>query len=164
MLVSSVPAEAWSASWARAASRLAGSEGLAEPGVERADDVGFAEINALGVVDVIGQGVFGGQAAAGLVVVPVAGHAPVAQPAEQDAAQGIGAGAAVGLVGGAAAAAGQDGLGLVELFFADDRRVCDLLGEQPLAGRFERIRAAWPSATLSTSRSTSSVRWRFHTR
>lgn len=63
-------------------------------------------------------------------------------------------GAAVGLVCGAAAAAAQDGLGVPGLLFADDRRVCHLLGEQPLVSGFQRMGAAWPSATLSTSRST----------
>ncbi|MGW0634937.1 hypothetical protein [Nocardia salmonicida] len=53
-----------------------GREGLCEPPVEGADDVVFSEVDGGGVVDLVGDRVFGGVAAAVVrfVVVPVALH------------------------------------------------------------------------------------------
>ena len=59
---------------------------------------------------------------------------------------------------------GEELLGLLEGVVVDERRVDDLLGEDPLvAGRSSACLVVWPRATSSTSRRTSSLRCLFQT-
>ncbi|WP_280407573.1 hypothetical protein [Nocardia brasiliensis] len=71
---------------------LVAAEDLGEPGVDWADDLVFAEVDHAGVVDFVGDGVFGGEAAAvvGLVVVPVALHPASAGLVEDQSFEGVG--------------------------------------------------------------------------
>lgn len=95
--------------------------------------------NRFGMIDVVGQGRIRRGTGTGNWPGRCSScrHAPVAQTAEQDATQSVGTETAVGLVRGAAAAAGQDCLGLLELLFAGDRRMC-----HRRAPRENRIRTA----------------------
>ncbi|WP_433655237.1 hypothetical protein ACQPW1_30615 [Nocardia sp. CA-128927] len=71
---------------------LIAAEDFGEPGVDRADDLVFSYVNHSGVVDFVGDGVLGGEAAAvvGLVVVPVALHPSSAGFVEDQAFEGVG--------------------------------------------------------------------------
>ncbi|MEV5711836.1 hypothetical protein [Actinoallomurus sp. NPDC052274] len=61
------------------------SEVLAQPGIQRPEKCGFAQVDVPWVLDTVGQGVFLGEPApvVGLVVVPGAFHPPVADSAVQ---------------------------------------------------------------------------------
>src|SRR5690348_8512 len=69
----------------------------------------------------------------GLVVVPAALHAAGADAAEQQATQHVGAGTRTRAAGDLAGVlSGEELLGLAQGLVVDDRRVHDLLGEDPL--------------------------------
>ena len=142
-----------------------GSNLLREPGVERRE-ARLGEGDVQRVADAVGEGVLAGEPAAVVRcgVGPVALHPPVADAAEQQAAQRVGrawSGVACARPGrpGARSAA----LGLLEGLVVDDRRVDGLVGEIHLSGSFQRILVRWPRATSSTSSRTSSLRCRFQT-
>nr|WP_263972282.1 hypothetical protein [Spongiactinospora rosea] len=105
-----------------------------QPGVQRGQHVGLAQVHGLGVIDVVGQGVLGRVAApvVALPVVVVALHPPLAVPAEQHPAQQVRPAGAVRLVRGRApASAGENGLGLLELLRGDQRLMRDLRRPHP---------------------------------
>ncbi|QIS04360.1 hypothetical protein F5X71_20335 [Nocardia brasiliensis] len=71
---------------------LIAAKDLGEPGVDRVDDLFFAEVNHCRVVDLVGDGVLGGEAASvvGFVVVPVALHPASAFFVDQQSFEGVG--------------------------------------------------------------------------
>jgi hypothetical protein len=90
------------------------------------------------MVDAVGEGVFVGEPAAvvGRLVVPLPLHPPVAVAAEQEPAQLVGLGDSVrGVFAGPASSSAQKLLGVGEGFVADDRRVDDPVGGDPLVDR-----------------------------
>ena len=106
-----------------------------EPGIERFQQRILAKGDVERMVDAVGEGVLTGEAAAVVRggVGPVSLHAPVADAAEQDAAQRVDVLGAVGLVRTLdATAGGQEFLGMAECLVVDDRRMDDLLGVDPL--------------------------------
>ncbi|HEX3962493.1 MAG TPA: hypothetical protein VHZ03_38670 [Trebonia sp.] len=113
--------------------RLRGEQ-LREPVIDVSEHVGLPDVDGLGVVDAVGQGVLGGEPApvVDLTVVHLGAHLPAAQPAMQDAAQRVGTRPAMGLVLGLAATPGEHRLGMPEIVLVDDLRVGGLVGADPL--------------------------------
>src|SRR5207248_1732631 len=101
-----------------------------EPVVYVADDRVFAQVDVQRVLDVVGQGVFSGEAAAVVRcgIGPVALHPPTADAAPQAAPQRVGVLGAVRLVLSVLVRApGDHDLYLLEDVAVDNGRVDDLL-------------------------------------
>ncbi len=108
-----------------------------EPGVDRADDLLFTQVDDSGVVDLVGKRVFGGIAAAvvGSVVIPVALHPASAALVYQQSFERVRMLDADLIAGGSLISGRQAQPGLFEGVVTDERLVCRLIGADPVLGR-----------------------------
>ncbi|WP_246461652.1 hypothetical protein [Nocardia transvalensis] len=112
-----------------------GGEDAGEPVVEGAAELVFADVDGAGVVDVVGEYVLGGVAAAvvGAPVVPVALHSSSAGFVDDQAAVGVRVLFAVqDAAGRGGSARGEPEAYLVEDFAADEGGVCGFVREYPV--------------------------------
>src|SRR5699024_8471104 len=107
-----------------------GGEHRGDPIIEVGKDLGLAYIHRAWVVDLVRQGVLLGEAApvVGLIVVPVALHAPVTDPADETSFEDVRARrASRRMLCGPTSTTGQDLLCLVEGVLGNQRFVHRLI-------------------------------------